>query len=239
MFVYRPNTLERTIEPIDATRSRIGIYHAPSKMSLSFDIYNDPQLPLVSPIQYPSKSFSDAEVSNMASRYEIKGIELNGDKFDFVNEFYNPNKTSLENFLGAIDIFENKIYERLNEKAASAKPPGNPTPPETESVLPKVDDFVREGKRFGRVADVDEQTRAVKISQMSKEDVFRNLRAIKNQGLINDSDTFKTGGLVELPKVGDIVRSAEKFGKVVAVDKTTRKIKVQKMSRDQIQKFIR
>jgi len=239
MFVYRPNTLERTIEPIDSTRSRVGIYHLPSKMSLSFVIYNDPQLPLTSPNQYPSKSFSDSEVSIMNSRYEIKGIELLGDKYDFVKEFYNPNKTSLENFLGAIEIFENEIYNRLEEKVANPTPPSNPTPPETESVLPEVGDFVRDGKRFGRVVDVDIETRAVQISQMSKEDVFRNLRAIRNQGLMNDSDSFENGGILGLPKIGDIVRFAEKFGKVVAVDKTTRKIKVQKMSRDQIQKFIR
>jgi hypothetical protein len=175
----------------------------------------------------------------MNSRYEIKGIELLGDKYDFVKEFYNPNKTSLENFLGAIEIFENEIYNRLEEKVANPTPPSNPTPPETESVLPEVGDFVRDGKRFGRVVDVDEETRAVEISQMSKEDVFRNLRAIKNQRLINDSDSFENGGILGLPKIGDIVRFAEKFGKVVAVDKTTRKIKVQKMSIDQIQKFIR
>jgi hypothetical protein len=239
MFVYRPNTLERTIEPIDATKSRVGIYHVPSKMSLSFDIYNDPQLPLSSPIQYPSKSFRDSEVSTMASRYEIKGIELSGDKYDVNKEVYNPNKTSLENFLEAIDIFENYIYNRLNEKVASARPPSNPTPPETESVLPKVTDFVRGGKRFGRVVDVDKETRAVKISQMTKEDVLRNLRGIMNQGLIKDSETFKTGGSLGLPKVGDIVATQGQYGRVIQVDKKTRRLKVQKMSREQIQKLIR
>lgn len=239
MFVYRPNTLTRTIEPIDATRSRIGIYHAPSKMSLSFDIYNDPTLPLSAPLQYPSKSFSDAEVSNIISRYEIKGIELLGDKFDVIKDFYNPNKTSLENFLGAIEIFENEIYNRLEEKVATPTPPSNPTPPETESVLPEVGDFVQEGKRFGRVADVDIENRSVKITEMTEEDVFRNLRALKNQGLMDDSDSFENGGILGLPKIGDIVGSADKFGKVVAVNKKTREIKVESMSKDQIQKFIR
>lgn len=239
MFVYRPNTLTRTIEPIDATRSRIGIYHAPSKMSLSFDIYNDPTLPLSAPVSYPSKSFSDAEVSNIISTYQIKGIELLGDKFDVNKEFYNPNKTSYENWEAAIKIFENYIYDRLEEKVATPTPPINPTPPETESVLPEVGDFVQEGKRFGRVADVDIENRSVKITEMTEEDVRSNFRAIKDQGLMNDFDSFENGGILGLPKVGNIVGSADKFGKVVAVNKKTREIKVQSMSKDQIQKFIR
>jgi hypothetical protein len=174
----------------------------------------------------------------MASRYEIKGIELSGDKYDVIKEVYNPNKTSLENFLEAIDIFENYIYNRLKEKVASARPPGNPTPPETESVLPKVGDFVRVGKRFGRVRDVDEETREVSITQMSKKDVLRNLRGIINQGPLRDFETFKTGGSLGLPKVGDLVATQGQYGRVVQVDKKTRRLRVQRMSRDQIQKLI-
>lgn len=246
MFVYRPKTLEKTVEVVDAFRSRIGIYHAPSRMSLSFVIYNDPTLPLSSPIQYPSKSFSDAEVSVMNSRYDIRGLGLGTNTFTFLRESYNPKKTTLENFKLAIDIFEEEIYKRLREEAPEVQPPNDPTPPdeeqtppEEESELPKVGDFIRNKKRYGRVTDVDVEARAVTISPMTKDDVLNNMREIKNQGLLTASDTYKNGGVLGLPKVGDMVASNGQFGRVISVDQKTRVVQVKKMSIEQMQKNTR
>lgn len=178
MFVYKRDTLEKTIEYISDNRARVGIYHRPTKMALSFVVYTDERMPKVEPNVYPSKSFSDAPLSSLVSAYEIRGMENDSDKYSFVKDVYSPRKTLVENFLEAIEVFENEIFERLNEQKPQATPPAPQNPPNSDKVseLPKVGDFVRQGKVFGRVVDVNQETREVKISILSEADVMAALK---------------------------------------------------------------
>jgi hypothetical protein len=178
MFVYKRDTLEKTIEYISDNRARVGIYHAPTKMALSFVVYTNERMPKLEPNVYPSKSFSDAPLSSLVSDYEIRGMQKDSDKYSFVKDVYSPRKTLVENFLEAIEVFENEIFERLNEQKPQATPPETPPQPEGEkkSELPRVGDFVRQGKVFGRVVDVNQETREVKISIMSEADVMAALK---------------------------------------------------------------
>jgi hypothetical protein len=178
MFVYKRDTLEKTIEYISDNRARVGIYHRPTKMALSFVVYTDERMPKVEPNVYPSKLFSDAPLSSLVSDYEIRGMEADSDMYSFVKDVYSPRKTLVENFLEAIEVFENEIFERLNEQKPQATPPAPQSPPNTDKVseLPIVGDFVRQGNVYGRVVDVNQETREVKISIMSKADVMAALR---------------------------------------------------------------
>ena len=81
MFVYKRDTLEKTIEYISDNRARVGIYHRPTKMALSFVVYTDERMPKVEPNVYPSKLFSDAPLSSLVSVYEIRGMEKDSDKY--------------------------------------------------------------------------------------------------------------------------------------------------------------
>ena len=178
MFVYKRDTLEKTIEYISDNRARVGIYHRPTKMALSFVVYTDERMPKVEPNVYPSKLFSDAPLSSLVSVYEIRGMEKDSDKYSFVKDVYSPRKTLVENFLEAIEVFENEIFERLNEQKPQANPPAPQSPPNSDKVSerPIVGDFVRQGNVYGRVVDVNQETREVKISIMSKADVMAALR---------------------------------------------------------------
>ena len=178
MFVYKRDTLEKTIEYISDNRARVGIFHRPTKMALSFVVYTNEGMPKLEPNVYPSKSFSDAPLSSLVSDYEIRGMQKDSDKYSFVKDVYSPRKTLVENFLEAIQVFENEIFERLNEQKPQATPPETPPQPEGEkkSELPRVSDFVRQGKVFGRVVDVNQETREVKISIMSEADVMAALK---------------------------------------------------------------
>ena len=70
-----------------------------------------------------------------------------------------------------------------------------------------VGDFVKVGSRFGRVVDVDETTRMVKIDKMSEKEVMKILRAQKNQAIGQAGgqddydlleDVFDDGGIVSI-----------------------------------------
>jgi hypothetical protein len=184
MFVYKKGTLERSVEYLDPIKSKVGIYHKPTKMSLSFVVYNDKKLPLKEPNAYPSKSFSDAPFSEMLSVYEVRGMQADSDKYDFIKDVYSPRKTLVENFLEAIEVFENEIFERLREDKPQPTPPKPRDPKEDDkqkdkkSELPQVNDIVRDKKtgNFGRVIDVSERTREVKVAPISKDEAMNILK---------------------------------------------------------------
>lgn len=188
MFVYRNNTLEKFVEYIDDKKSKVGIYHVPTKMALSFTIYSDPSLPLNQPNVFKSKSFSDSELSSMISAYEIRGMETDSDKYNFLKDVYNSRKTLVENFLEAIEVFEDEIYNRLKEQKPQATPPTTPPPPQnpkddqkpkTKSELPNVGDIVEVDGKFGFVTDVKGESREIKISQMTRDEAMSRLKVIK------------------------------------------------------------
>jgi len=179
MFVYRNNTLEKFVEYIDDKKSKVGIYHVPTKMALSFTIYSDPSLPLNQPNVFKSKSFSDSELSSMISAYEIRGMETDSDKYNFLKDVYNSRKTLVENFLEAIEVFEDEIYKRLKEQRPQATPPTTPPPPQTQSELPNVGDIVEVDGKFGVVTDVKGESREIKISQMTRDEAMSRLRVIQ------------------------------------------------------------
>jgi hypothetical protein len=203
MFVYKKGTLERSVEYLDPIKSKVGIYHKPTKMSLSFVVYNDKALPLKEPNSYPSKSFSDAPFSEMLSVYEVRGMQPDTDKYDFIKDVYMPRKTLVENFMEAIEVFENEIFNRLNEeKPQPSAPEGQAAPTNKVSELPKVGDFVRQGSVFGRVVDVDEETRMVKIAPMDKNEVLSILKLQQNAMREEASEgKFKDGGALEFMSV--------------------------------------
>jgi hypothetical protein len=203
MFVYKKGTLERSVEYLDPIKSKVGIYHKPTKMSLSFVVYNDKALPLKEPNSYPSKSFSDAPFSEMLSVYEVRGMQPDTDKYDFIKDVYMPRKTLVENFMEAIEVFENEIFNRLNEEKPQPSAPEGQTPPTNKvSELPKVGDFVRQGSVFGRVVDVDTETRMVKIAPMDKNEVLSILKLQQNAMREEASEAkFKDGGALEFMSV--------------------------------------
>ena len=177
MFVYKKGALKKEIRPLTGDTAEMELYHEPSGVRIAFKFFTD------EPDENKLKSCKDGKV-NMISSYEIfKWKEEN--KYAFKDQVWDVKETLLKNFQNAIEVFEQRIFEQLNEQ------PPQPTneqaePPEggnTFSELPEVGDFVQQGSRFGRVVDVDQTTRMVKIEKMTRKEVMDILRAQKNEAL--------------------------------------------------------
>ena len=177
MFVYKKGALKKEIRPLTGDTAEMELYHEPSGVRIAFKFFTD------EPDENKLKSCKDGKV-NMISSYEIfKWKEEN--KYAFKDQVWDAKETLLKNFQNAIEVFEQRIFEQLNEQ------PPQPTneqaePPEggnTFSELPEVGDFVQQGSRFGRVVDVDQTTRMVKIEKMTRKEVMDILRAQKNEAL--------------------------------------------------------
>jgi hypothetical protein len=146
---------------------------------------------------------------------------------------YDAKKTLLENFKDAIDAFEQSIFNELKEVPPTAQPPQekeeNKAPKVSE--LPVVGDFVRVGKDYGRVVDVDEQTRMVKIEKMSQQEVSSLLR-LQQQ---SQTPTKEMGGLIDsIMKSGDELVSTEGFF-VVQVEPSGSNLKILRVNQPSTQ----
>jgi len=99
------------------------------------------------------------------------------------------------------------------------------------SELPQVGDFVRVGADYGRVVDVDSNTRMVKVEKMSQDDV-KSLLQLQQQ---SQTDTEEFGGLIDsiLKNGGEIIMSEGFF--VVQVEPSGSNVKILRVNEPQSQ----
>lgn len=196
MFVYKKGALKKEINALTGDTAEMELHHEPSGVRIGFKFFTD------EPDDAKMKSCKDGKV-NMISSYEIYKWKAEN-KYAFKDEVWDAKETLLKNFQNAIEVFEQRIFEQLNEQAPQptneqAEPPegGN-----TFSILPEVGDFVQQGSRFGRVLDVDQTTRMVKIEKMTRKEVMDILRAQKNEAI---------GMSAEMRAITDSLMEEEKY----------------------------
>lgn len=237
MFVYKKNTLEREISPIDAFTAKYLLRHAPTGVTIEFKfivsaekIKSEGEQGTNYSILNKQLSFAsnlgkgnDSVNENILSPYKVYKLDANNN-YVFVKDLYDSKKTLLDNFKEAIETFEQSIFNELKEVPPTAQPPqekeDNKAPKVSE--LPVVGDFVRVEKDYGRVVDVDEQTRMVKIEKMSQQDVSSLLR-LQQQ---SQTPTKEMGGLIDsIMKSGGELVSTEGFF-VVQVEPSGSNLKI-------------
>jgi hypothetical protein len=237
MFVYKKNTLEREISPIDAFTAKYLLRHTPTGVTIEFKfIVNAEKIKsegeqgtnysiLNKRLSFASNlgKGNDSVKENILGPYKVYKLDANNN-YVFVKDLYDSKKTLLDNFKEAIDIFEQSIFNELKEVPSTAQPPQekeeNNAPKISE--LPVVGDFVRVKKDYGRVVDVDEQTRMVKIEKMSQQEVSSLLR-LQQQ---SQTPTKEMGGLIDsIMKSGGELVSTEGFF-VVQVEPSGSNLKI-------------
>jgi hypothetical protein len=169
---------------------------------------------------------------NILSPYKVYKLDANNN-YIFVKDLYDAKKTLLDNFKEAIDYFEQSIFNELKETAPKPEAPApkeeNEAPKMSE--LPQVGDFVRVGADYGRVVDVDSNTRMVKVEKMSQDDV-KSLLQLQQQ---SQTDTEEFGGLIDsiLKNGGEIIMSEGFF--VVQVEPSGSNVKILRVNEPQSQ----
>ena len=178
MFVFRKNTLKKQIVPVRGDEAAMHLIHEPSGVHLEFGFLTDPEVDIEND---PKALTMDGIRVNMTTPYKIYKLK-DDNSYLFYKEHYERNQSLTDNFKGAIAIFEQSIFEQLNEKAPQPTNEQAEAPEESDkfSALPEVGDFVLVDGRYGRVVDVDEKTRMVKIDKMTKDEVMSILRAQSN-----------------------------------------------------------
>lgn len=244
MFVYRKNTLEREIAPIDAFTAKYLLRHTPTGVTIDFKFITDTEKlkSLNTPesdallnkrFSFTSSIDKKAQVKeNILGPYKVYKLDANNN-YIFVKDLYDSKKTLLDNFKDAIDYFEQSIFNELKETAPK---PEAPAPKEENnapkmSELPQVGDFVRVGADYGRVVDVDSITRMVKVEKMSQEDV-KSLLKLQQQ---SQTETKEFGGLIDsiFKSGGEIVMSEGFF--VVQVEPSGSNLKILRVQEPQSQ----
>ena len=244
MFVYRKNTLERELTPIDAFTAKYLLRHIPTGVTIDFKFIadtqklktmNTPESDALLNKRYNFASSLDKKAQvkeNILSPYKVYKLDANNN-YIFVKDLYDVKKTLLDNFKEAIDYFEQSIFNELKETAPQ---PEAPAPKEENnapkmSELPQVGDFVRVGADYGRVVDVDSNTRMVKVEKMSQDDV-KSLLKLQQQ---SQTDTKELGGLIDsiLKSGGEIVMSEGFF--VVQVEPSGSNLKILRVQEPQSQ----
>lgn len=190
MFVYKKNTLKKEIVPVRGDEASMHLIHEPSGVHIKFNFLTDTEADIETAPN--TLSMNGAKV-NMTTPYIIYKPKPDN-SYLFYTESYDSKKDLTQNFKDAIDIFEQRIFEQLNETEPTptneqAEPPQNQ---EQFSALPEVGDFVKVGSRFGRVVDVDEATRMVKIDKMTEKEVMDILRRQKNESQEQSSNMSAT-----------------------------------------------
>ena len=246
MFVYKKNTLEREISPIDAFTAKYLLRHTPTGVTIDFKFIVDAEKIKSEGEQGPNYAILSRRLSfssnlgkgnesvkeNILGPYKVYKLDANNN-YVFVKDLYDAKKTLLENFKDAIDAFEQSIFNELKEVPPSAQPPQekeeNKAPKVSE--LPVVGDFVRVGKDYGRVVDVNEQTRMVKIEKMSQQEVSSLLR-LQQQ---SQTPTKEMGGLIDsIMKSGGELVSTEGFF-VVQVEPSGSNLKILRVNQPSTQ----
>ncbi len=246
MFVYKKNTLEREISPIDAFTAKYLLRHTPTGVTIEFKFIVDAEKIKSEGEQGSNYSILSRRLSfasnlgkgkesvkeNILGPYKVYKLDANNN-YAFVKDLYDAKKTLLENFKDAIDAFEQSIFNELKEVPPTAQPPQekeeNKAPKVSE--LPVVGDFVRVGKDYGRVVDVDEKTRMVKIEKMSQQEVSSLLR-LQQQ---SQTPTKEMGGLIDsIMKSGGELVSTEGFF-VVQVEPSGSNLKILRVNQPSTQ----
>jgi len=214
MFVYKKDSLKTEFVPIRGDIAAMRLTHEPSGVIIDFQFSTDENENL-SDAKFLS---AEGKKVNMLTPYKIYKVKEN-DKYLFYEEVFDAKKDLVDNFKEAIGVFEQRIFEQLNEP--EPKPTNEQSAPSNQdegfSALPMVGDFVKVGSRFGRVVDVDENTRMVKIDKMSEKEVMKILRAQKNQAIGQAAEQEDYELLDEIFDDGGIVSMEEGFF-VVQVD---------------------
>lgn len=205
MFVYKKDSLKTEFVPVRGDIAAMRMTHEPSGVIIDFEFSTDENEDLASDPKFLS---ADGKKVNMLGPYKIYKVKEN-QKYLFYEEVFDAKKDLVNNFKEAIGVFEQRIFEQLNEP--EPQPTNEQSTPSTNddkfSALPMVGDFVKVGSRFGRVVDVDETTRMVKIDKMSEKEVMKILRAQKNQAIGQAGgqddyelleDVFDDGGIVSI-----------------------------------------
>lgn len=205
MFVYKKDSLKTEFVPVRGDIAAMRMTHEPSGVIIDFEFSTDENQDLASDPKFLS---ADGKKVNMLGPYKIYKVKEN-QKYLFYEEVFDAKKDLVNNFKEAIGVFEQRIFEQLNEP--EPKPTNEQSAPSNQdegfSALPMVGDFVKVGSRFGRVVDVDENTRMVKIDKMSEKEVMKILRAQKNQAIGQAGeqddyelldDIFDDGGIVSM-----------------------------------------
>lgn len=165
MFVYKKGTLERTIEPLTTDIAIGKLFHKPTGVTFSYEFRIEPDAK-------PLMENADGIEHNIVSPYSIYKLDANN-KYEFKEEVWDKKQSLLDNFKAAIDVFESKIFEELDEQ--------EPTP-QPFSQLPQVGDFIRIGAdRFGVVTASDEVTRQIEFDEKTKEEMDALIGEVKKQ----------------------------------------------------------
>jgi len=182
MFVYKKNSLQRRIDADGTDRGVYTLTHTPTNVSISYEFqlnYFNPDVNL---------TMKEGRVA-MTKPFIIYKKRADN-SFEFYQESFDGNKTLLDNWKEAIGLFEGKIFEYLNEQAPQPEPPKTDTPkdpPQKFSELPEVGDIIKTGNRFGRVIDVNENTRDIKVEELTENEA-REIIRIQRQAMTQESN---------------------------------------------------
>lgn len=181
MFVYKKNTLQRKITADGTDRAIYTLTHTPTNVSISyqFQINNF----------NPEANLSMKEGRVAMTKPFIISKKRSDDSFEFYQESFDGNKTLLDNWKDAIGLFEGKIFEYLNETPSTPSPPDNTdkTPKDEFSELPQVGDIVKVNNRFGRVVDVNENTRDIKVEELTENEA-RDIIRLQRQAMSQENN---------------------------------------------------
>ena len=181
MFVYKKNSLQRKITADGTDRAIYTLTHTPTNVSISyqFQINNF----------NPEANLSMKEGRVAMTKPFVISKKRSDDSFEFYQESFDGNKTLLDNWKDAIGLFEGKIFEYLNETPSTPSPPDNTdkTPKDKFSELPQVGDIVKVGNKFGRVVDVNENTRDIKVEELTENEA-RDIIRLQRQAMSQENN---------------------------------------------------
>ena len=161
MFVYKKDTLERSISALTTEIGEAVLKHKPTGVTLSYEFNIEPDAK-------PRKITQDNKPFNIVSPYLIYKLNEQN-KYEFKEDVWDEKKSLLDNFKDAVAFFESKIFEELKEEEPKPEPP---KPPRIVSQLPQIGDLVRIGNdRFGVVTDVDEESRNIVFDEKTNEEI--------------------------------------------------------------------
>ena len=181
MFVYKKNTLQRKITADGTDRAIYTLTHTPTNVSISYEFqinnFN------------PEANLSMKEGRVAMTKPFVISKKRSDDSFEFYQESFDGNKTLLDNWKDAIGLFEGKIFEYLNETPSTPSAPDNTdnTPQDTFSELPQVGDIVKVNNRFGRVVDVNENTRDIKVEELTENEA-RDIIRVQRQAMSQENN---------------------------------------------------
>jgi len=179
MLVYRKNELLQAIRPISKNVARMSLIHAKTKTEIYIDF--PVRSSLLEPLLKVSGSSPRGKKLNFTNVRAVSPYTITQEKdgvYELYEEVWDESKSLLDNFKDAIEVFEDSIFKALNERPPQAQPSTQEDEePETFKKMPEIGNFVRVGKKFGKVLDVDQETREVDVQLMTEAAVMKELKA--------------------------------------------------------------